>query len=67
VGVRSASRASRGANVGIAVDPAGCLAFPRGFDSAQDPPASRPVDAPQRPGPHRVPAGPALEHELDLS
>ncbi|MHB8393474.1 MAG: ABC transporter ATP-binding protein [Candidatus Dormibacteria bacterium] len=28
VGVRSTTRTSRGVNVGIAVDPAGCLAFP---------------------------------------
>ena len=67
VGVRSAGRASRGANVGIAVDPAGCLAFPLGFDSTQDPPASGPVGASQRPLAHRLPAGPALEQELDLS
>ncbi len=64
VGVRSAKR---GANVGIAVDPAGCLAFPLGFDSAQDPPASGPVGASQRPLAHRLPAGPALEQELDLA
>ncbi len=67
VGVRSASRASRGANVGIAVGPAGCLAFPLGFDSYQDPPASGPVGASQRPLAHRLPAGPALAQALDLS
>ncbi|MHB8324035.1 MAG: ABC transporter ATP-binding protein [Candidatus Dormibacteria bacterium] len=67
VGVRSTSRASRGANVVIAVDPAGCLAFPLGFDPAQDPLSSRTVGASQRPLQYPVAAGPALEQAADPS